>query len=415
MKTNRILVCTVGGSCNPVIAAIRDYFPDFVYFIASKQSSATVDGEGRPCKQYGNKKDQPSIVVQANLAPEQYDVLKLTSPDSLSSCYNEISQTLAQIAKRFPDAEHIVDYTGGTKTMSVALVLAALDGNWKVSLVKGARADLVRVADGTEVASLVNIGEVRVLQRLAEVRSLFNTYEYRATENLIRTLLQSTPLSVELQSRLRIWIGWSRGFDAWDRFDHAYAEQILKPYAGQLGKWWHFLLSLRGKGKATGYEPVFDLIRNAERRAESGRYDDAVARLYRAVELVAQIRLQQGYQLNPGDLEIDKLPIDLQSKYQALRSEDGKIKLALQQDYELLHDLKDPVGAAFIQQKKRLLNALKRRNTSILAHGVVPLSENEWKDVSTILTAFITEVCKSLKVFKDAPQFPRLNEENELI
>lgn len=321
---------------------------------------------------------------------------------------------MAQIAKRFPDAEHIVDYTGGTKTMSVALVLAALDGNWKVSLVKGARADLVRVADGTEVASLVNIGEVRVLQRLAEVRSLFNTYEYRATENLIRTLLQSTPLSVELQSRLRTWIGWTRGFDAWDRFDHAYAEQILKPYAGQLGKWWHFLLSLRGKGKVTGYEPVFDLIRNAERRAESGRYDDAVARLYRAVELVAQIRLQQGYQLNPGDLEIDKLPIDLQSKYQALRSEDGKIKLALQQDYELLHDLKDPVGAAFTQQKKRLLNALKRRNTSILAHGVAPLSENEWKDVSTILTTFITEVCKSLKVFKDAPQFPRLNEENEL-
>lgn len=46
-----------------------------------------------------------------------------------------------------------------------------------------------------------------------------------------------------------------------------------------------------------GYEQVQDLILNAERRAVQERYDDAVARLYRAVEMVAQVRLQSEWGL----------------------------------------------------------------------------------------------------------------------
>ncbi|GAP62850.1 hypothetical protein ARMA_1273 [Ardenticatena maritima] len=409
----RVLVCTVGGSCQPIVAAIRDYMPDFVYFIASAQSRATVDGEGRPCRQY-NGEDLPAIVKQAGLSPEQYAILELTDPDSLSTCYAEMSQALADVATRFPDAEHIVDYTGGTKTMSVSLVLAALDGNWKVSLVKGARTDLVRVADGTEIAGLVNIGEVRARRRLQEVRALFNTYEYRAAENLIRALLQSAPLSVPLQQLLRDWIALCRGFDAWDRFDHARAEELLRPHAKTLGPVWRFLLALQGKGKHSEYEPVFDLLRNAERRAESGRYDDAVARLYRAVEMLAQIRLRREYGQETGDIDVARLPETLRAKYEALRDEDGKVRLALMRAYDLLHDLDDPLGRAFAQQKKEILNALKRRNASILAHGTEPLSERKWRKVREVLQGFIEETCEAMKVHVDAPQFPHLNEQNEL-
>ena len=47
-----MLALTVGGSCAPVITAIRDYQPDFVCFIVSSGSRgswATVDGPGNPC------------------------------------------------------------------------------------------------------------------------------------------------------------------------------------------------------------------------------------------------------------------------------------------------------------------------------------------------------------------------------
>ncbi len=36
---------------------------------------------------------------------------------------------------------------------------------------------------------------------------------------------------------------------------------------------------------------MIDLLRNAERRAARGRYDDAAARLYRALEMLAQMRM----------------------------------------------------------------------------------------------------------------------------
>jgi hypothetical protein len=46
-----------------------------------------------------------------------------------------------------------------------------------------------------------------------------------------------------------------------------------------------------------GYEIVEDLLLNAERRAMQDRYDDAVGRLYRALELLVQIRLLQTYDI----------------------------------------------------------------------------------------------------------------------
>lgn len=57
----------------------------------------------------------------------------------------------AGLAERFPGARFIADYTGGTKTMTAALVCTALErDDVTLQLVSGARPDLVAVRDGTE-------------------------------------------------------------------------------------------------------------------------------------------------------------------------------------------------------------------------------------------------------------------------
>lgn len=78
------------------------------------------------------------------------------------------------------------------------------------------------------------------------------------------------------------------------------------------------------------YEIVEDLLLNAKRRVAQELYDDAVERLYRALELLAQIRLST-YNIKTGDVDIQQLPESLQAKYAdpTLRSQDGKIQLAL--------------------------------------------------------------------------------------
>ncbi len=409
-----ILVVTLGGSCQPIVTAIRNYTPQHVYFIVStgaRGSKSTVDAAGKPCKGRLPEDDAPAIVQQVALAPSQYTVREIEEQDSLQECYTVVQATLRFAQQAFPDARWVADYTGGTKTMSVALVLAALQANWELSLVKGARTDLVKVVDGTEVAGLVNSWEVRALQRMEEARRLFDDHHYAAAETLLSDILQAGAISTALQETVREWVGLARGFDAWDRFDHDRALKTLTPYQSRIVPNFIFLKQvIDTNNRSTGYERCFDLLRNAERRACQSRYDDAVARLYRACELLAQTRLKQRTpSLTSGDLDVMSLPEVLRPAYEHLRDPgDGRVKLGLRQNYELLVALGDPVGLAYQRVEKTLLNGLSARNDSILAHGSTPLSNAQYKAFAEIVTSLFEDVRAQLQISVNAPQFPSL-------
>ena len=133
-----ILVVTVGGSCQPVITAITDYQPQYVYFVASegpRGSKPTVDGAGAPCKGRTPAEEGPSIVAQTGLTDAQYIVRTVSDPDSLQECYAVIQGVLREAMDANPNCRYVADYTGGTKTMSVALAMAALEADWELSLV----------------------------------------------------------------------------------------------------------------------------------------------------------------------------------------------------------------------------------------------------------------------------------------
>ena len=410
-----ILALTVGGSCAPIVTAVRDYRPDLVCFIASggpRGSRVTVDGPGRPCR--GTTEDAPSIVAQLGLSAQQYRVVEVPDPDAFPEIYASCRNALRELMEEFPGAHCIADYTGGSKTMSVGLVLAALECGWQLSLVRGQRPDLVRVADGTELAGLVNAWEVRARQLLEEARRLFNDYAYASAGALLEGLVQQSPLPPDLDRTVRVWVAYCRGFDAWDRFDHARAVQILATLPGE-GVPWPFLKALAGRTHATGYEAVLDLVRNAERRAARGRYDDAVARLYRACELLAQVRLgQREPPLDTNNLDLERLPPDLRPRYEKMRELNEmrgwgpEVKLGLMEDYLLLADLDDPLGRVFRPLENRLREALHRRNHSILAHGGEPLDEAGYQEMRAVVGELVEKGLATLGVRISAPQFPLL-------
>ena len=53
---------------------------------------------------------------------------------------------------------------------------------------------------------------------------------------------------------------------------------------------------------------VVDLLGNARRRIEEGKFDDATALLYRACEMLAQWRLRTGHGIDTSDVALDKAP-----------------------------------------------------------------------------------------------------------
>lgn len=412
----RILALTVGGSCAPLVTAIRTYQPDRTCFFATsgpRGSRVAVDGSGHPCRQQSGEVE-PSVVAQTGLAPSQYEVVELEDPDDLPGLYEACVKKLRSLRQQYPDAQCIADYTGGSKSMGVALALAALECGWELSLVRGQRPDLIKVANGTEMAGLVNAAEVRARQRMEEARRFFNAYAYASAREILEGILRDAPVSRSLEMAIRNWVTLSRGFDAWDRFDHQQAFQILQTVQSHIVPQWRFLKRLVGQDRPSGYEPVLDLVRNAERRAERGRYDDAVARLYRAVELLAQIRLRETRGIDTGDVQPESLPESIRPQYEERRNAQAALgwgrtlKLGLWEAYGLLADLNDPLGKMIRVQEDRLRDALSRRNESILAHGTSPIRKEEYRRIHEIVVGLIQEGLEAIGVQVEAPQFPQL-------
>jgi len=151
----KILVITVGGSCQPILSSINFNKPDFIYFVCSDDTESgklgsydTVIGKGLVCGS-----DKPSIVSRLSLEEVAYQIIKIPSKDidNYNACYEICATLLNEIANRAESLTIIVDYTGGTKSMSGGLLLAGVeDQNVLFSIVTGVRNDLVKVTDGTQ-------------------------------------------------------------------------------------------------------------------------------------------------------------------------------------------------------------------------------------------------------------------------
>jgi CRISPR-associated protein (TIGR02710 family) len=213
------------------------------------------------------------------------------------------------------------------------------------------------------------------------------------------------------------------GFEAWDRFDHQEAISRLAPYISQssikpYGLFLKKVIASRGQldrnfdtsngMNGNGYEVVEDLLLNADRRANQQRYDDAVGRLYRALELLAQIRLFKTYEIQTGDVDITKLPESLQPEYEGKRNH--KIQIGLTESYELLAKISDDaLGQLYLKQKNPINNALQVRNYSLFAHGFQSIDESRYQTFNAVVANFITDgiAAVTAKSKSHALQFPK--------
>jgi len=161
---SKILLVTVGGSFQPIITAIRSLQPDRVIFIASdgeKGSKSQVIGEGTPCEvRRGVEVVErlPNIPTQVNLGenfqPER-DLILVQDPDDLGECYAKISSCIRKLQQE-SGHQIMADYTGGTKTLSAALVMAAVDCGISLYVTIATRDNLVKV-EHSEVTKKVDI------------------------------------------------------------------------------------------------------------------------------------------------------------------------------------------------------------------------------------------------------------------
>ncbi len=397
----KVLLLTIGGSHQPIVKSITGNKPDLVVFLCSGDTSTqkgsytqVTDNFVLFDRAYPQKKTSlPSIPDQTNLDKEAWEVVLIKSFDDLNECYSVCMRTILEIRRKYESAEIIVDYTGGTKTMTAGLVTAALDdGNCKIVLVSGLRANLHKVTDQTEYVKVVSFYDTLAAKTLKQVDSFLERFDYSGAVSILETVI-GLNLSKEREEEIQFKMNCIKGFEAWDRFDHTSAYHFLQPYRKYLVQHLIPLEQIKSalENNEIDYLIVEDMLYNAERRASQGRYEDAVGRVYRAIEFTAQVRLKKAYNQDTGNIDLSNLPTISPECEKALRkhmdADTEKIQIALKTGFELLTDLKDPVFQPWYNENKnRLLQFLTCRNNSLFAHGVQPVDESTYtKEVGAIL------------------------------
>ncbi|MEN8129532.1 MAG: TIGR02710 family CRISPR-associated CARF protein [Pseudomonadota bacterium] len=386
------------------MTSINKVRPDFVCFVCTGRdpesgrpgSISQITGKGNVIsKRVGGKLELPNIPTQAGLEESQFETLKVPA-DDLDQAFVAIHDQLADLHSRYPQAGITADYTGGTKTMTAALVTAVLEtGGVGLQLVTGARADLVKVADETQYALAANVQGIRLQRSMASFLGAWRRFAYDEAGEGLQTL--EMPRDSVLRAHLSLARNLSRAFAAWDRFDHAAALEALAPFRSRVGKSLGLHLKtlklLREDDDRRVPLQIFDLWLNAKRRAVQGRYDDAVARVYRLIEWTAQWQLKSRAGIDTSDVLPEKIPEGIE----LTKNRDGKYQAGLFQAWMLIERLLDGCAQEFIRDHhEELLHHLDTRNRSILAHGFTPVDRGDWKRLEDWMEAAFVPVLAEL-------------------
>lgn len=168
-----------------------------------------------------------------------------------------------------------------------------------------------------------------------------------------------------------------------------------------------------------------DLLNNAYRRIEEGKYDDAVARLYRSIELIAQMSLTKESIINEQNLwtnsefsinilDVDRIQdIEVQdvletfNNYRKAKEKSNKtFGIALKNSYELLEALGSEFASDYLQDDK-LNDNVSLRNRSILAHGLQPIDKSKAKELYSQVLKYAKRAFPDLVKYMDMAEFPK--------
>lgn len=390
MSNSTLLICTVGGSLGPIVAALKQWGPVRVRFVHTPQTKDDVAGKVLPMAR----------AEGVDLDAGRYDLFELPDGQDIASCLDHLrllTPVVSEWAARGESFRVVVDFTGGTKCMSAALGIQASRWPCLFSYVGGSERTKegvgIVVSGAEKIVHQANPWDALGQQAVDDFVVLFDQHAFLAAADLAAATMRrvSRPdRKRELASLEQL----AKALDAWDRFDHTNSKNLLESVsksandlraalgptrgdrvlAGTAQLMQH--LAQLGQAPAPSRHHVLDLLANAKRRKDEGRFDDAVARLYRSLEAIAQVALKEAHSVESTEkVPLEQLPASLRTMW-AARANDGVIALGLQDDYALLLALGDPLGSKFQEAGlSGMKSPLVARNRSILAHGFERVTE----------------------------------------
>ena len=449
------LILTIGLATEPSIHRIKTLKPDLVYFIHSKKS----------------KENALFIIEETGI--ENYLFKQLIDHESVDDTFLKSLECINELREQ--NYEVIADFTVGTKPMVAGLVLACVEAKCEYKYLGESSEDsrengMGPVRDGfSKNKDQENPYENLAINEFKSGKEFFDKYQFLAArENFIKA--EGKLKYSDLKKRSKLFIKIVNFYESWDKFNDEIKinkgfdkfdeiklneylqteildkikedENLLNYFNEEIPKFYKQLK--RNKQfldkKITNDNDISktiayylpDLLNNAKRRIDEGKYDDAVARLYRSLELIAQLRLHQSKLIDKKNLNKNKSFYVIKESVKKRASSKEKVELKqkniakyrhntkfmnvdLGSSYALLNILSRYRNDDFSESTQQLVKnfyrvqgVFQKRNTSILAHGLLPINEgnaNQLYKLTLKHAMLYSEKIDNLMRFSEFPLF----------
>ncbi len=385
----RGMIVSVGRSPEPVRKTLDEGRPPYVLFVVSSGSKPDVEKEVLP--------------ALTDYDPQR-NYLEISDHEDIGTCYWQIRADIERWLheREIKPEEVYVDITGGTKAMSAALALAAMERFTHFTYVGGLRCGSENrgtVVTGSErVVRSQNPWNAYAVREMERANWLLSEFHADAAAEILKEAAEKCDPSPQ-KARLHAFAGLCKALGLADRFDF---DEAYKQYRRQREKlefsldydyvcyekleashkhWQAVREQVKDNDRTAGRETLLELLANADRRAKQSRFDDAVGRLYRAVELRGQQLVKQAFGAELGKLSIEQFPADRRENIVAKLgvSEDGRYKLGVKNLFEALEFSEDESLRRQARTYDSLKNDLQKRNNSLLAHGLRCVTEEDFR------------------------------------
>lgn len=391
-----------------LVFLIKDQNPDNIIFF-------TTDLSSKYTLNYIKDIYQEDVGHKLN----NYTTIRIKDVDDFEEIFKKIN-------KQIENTNNIIkiDYTSGTKTMTMAACIAATVNQCELIFVSGDRNEDSIIEESSRFIKKQDLNEVFKARLFNEIKDLFNNYRFNQGLDRLESIRAD-----EDEDLKYLKMGYELLFVTykhWDDFNHKQAYKKFSTgfyidfseFENQLKRNYMALEILNDReNEYYDFYLIGSLMNNAFRRAEEGKYDDAVARLYRAIEHISQIELEK-YDINPYDVDIDRIEADSPEiakhlKPKLIKGFEGTYKFqSLDARFMLLYNLSrfNDVALNYYKNRPYFNKMLLARNNSILAHGLETKTYDDYRRFkNAILELFelLTDDYKEILQATSFPQFKR--------
>lgn len=454
------LILMVGSSPEPLILTISILKPEKVFFIYTREFEKNMERiiAETVLAQRPTQIDKPSQPIDSSDITEIYRLIK--------DCWKRWHQPASEKGKKI-----VVDITGGKKSMVGGAAMAAALLNIPVTYVdyESYNKELRRPEPGSEYLRflpnpLVTLGEVKKERAV----SLFNHADYGQAAQLFCEIIDDLrgPQAQALYLQMETYFDLANAYHDWDNLDfigayHHLSSVINKIEKGFVMELEHSLSHLQRQksileilqdnqqqeralhnlvqnGDLKTYRQrvgelffsllqrsdfsqhlILTLLASASRIADRQQYSDAVMRLYRVLELVAQHRLAlRGIQtdrprLSSGDLQrVAAVLREMDRRGTEERFLRGE-PMGILQSYIVLYALGDDVWQTEQGKEKMNINQFEQytsiRNNLLAAHQNQRATEADYKRLYHFVERFVERVIPSFAERLREHQFIKLS------